>query len=127
MTRPAATRRKRHAIFLVDDEPALGGTIKAYLTEHAMEVVPVHDSIVALGVLEARPAIDLLMTEIAADDGTPRSVALMVRRLVRGVGFVFMTGRPQLLGAARELGDNASVKPVDLADLPQEIRHRLTE
>jgi DNA-binding NtrC family response regulator len=123
----AATRRKRHAIFLVDDEPALGDTIKAYLTESAMEVVPIHDSIVALGVLEAKPVLDLLMTEIAADNGTPRSVALMVRRLVQGVGFVFMTGRPQLLGAAGELRDKASVKPVDLADLPQEIRHRLTE
>ena len=127
MTRPAATRRKRHAIFLVDDEPALGETIKAYLTESAMEVVPIHDSIVALGVLEARPAIDLLVTEIATNDGMPRSVALMVRRLVLGVGFVFMTGRPQLLGTTGEMRDKAFVKPVDLANLPQEIRHRLTE
>jgi DNA-binding NtrC family response regulator len=126
VTRSAATRRKRHAIFLVDDEPALGETIEAYLTESAMEVVPVHDSIVALGVLEARPAIDLLKTEIAMGDGMSRSVALMVRRLVQGVGFVFMTGRPQLLGAAGEMRDKL-FQPVDLADLPQEIRHRLTE
>jgi hypothetical protein len=89
-----------------------------------MEVVPVHDSVVALGVLEARPAADLLMTEIAADNGVPRSIALMVRRLVQGVGFVFMTGRPQLLGVARQMRDKGFV---DLADLPLVIRHRLTE
>ena len=124
MAGSAATRRKRHAIFLVDDEPALGDTIKAYLTERAMEVVPVHDSVVALGVLEARPAADLLMTEIAADNGVPRSIALIVRRLVQGVGFVFMTGRPQLLGVAGQMRDKGFV---DLADLPLVIRHRLTE
>jgi DNA-binding NtrC family response regulator len=127
VTKSAATRRKRHAIFLVDDEPALGETIEAHLTESAMEVVPVHDSIVALGVLEARPAIGLLMTKVATENGTSRCVALMVQRLVQGVGFVFMTGRPQLLGAPGEIRDKASVTPVDLADLPQEIRHRLTE
>ena len=127
MTGSAARRRKRHAIFLVDDEPALGDTIKAYLAESAIEVVPVHDSIVALGVLETRPAIDLLMTEVAIGNGMPRSVALTVRRLLQGVGFVFMTVRPQLLGATSEMRDKAFVKHVDLADLPQEIRHRLTE
>ncbi|MGC1408560.1 MAG: hypothetical protein WA864_06400 [Acetobacteraceae bacterium] len=127
MTGPAATRRKRHAILLVNDEPDLGETIKAYLTERAMEVIPVHDSVVALGVLEARPAMDLLTTEIDMGNRAPRSVALTVRHLVQGVGFVFLTGRPHLLAAPAELRNKAFAKLIDLADLPREIRHRLTE
>ncbi len=104
----------------IADNPENDGHLSPW--QEAIEVVPV-----ALGVLEARPAIDLLMTEVAMGNGMPCTVALTVRRLLQGVGFVFMTGRPQLIGATGEMRDKAFVKPVDLADLPQEIRHRLTE
>jgi CheY-like chemotaxis protein len=120
----SAARQGRHAILLVDDDSALGNAIKDHLSEGAFEVARVHDSVVALGVLEARRDIDLLMTAIAMPSGMSCTVALMVRPLVRGIGFVFVTGRPHLLDAAGNLRDKAFIKPVDLA---QTIRHRLAE
>jgi DNA-binding response OmpR family regulator len=126
VTRSPAARRERLSILLVNDEPALGDAIKAYLTK-AIEVIPVHDSAAALGVLEVRRGADLLVTEIAIPEATPRSVALMVRPLVRGVGFVFMTGRPQLIDTGGVMRDKACVQPVILADLAQEIRRRLDD
>ena len=115
-------RQGRHAVLLVDDDPALGAAIKDHLAENVIEVTQVHDSVVALGVLEVRREVDLLMTAIAMPTGMSCTVALMVRPLVEGVGVVFVTGRPQLLDAAGNLRDKAFVKPVDLA---QAIRHRL--
>jgi DNA-binding response OmpR family regulator len=111
----------------VTDDPVLGDTIREYLTEGAIEVIPVRDSTVALGVLQATREIDLLMTEVAVPEGAIRPVALMVRPIVHGVGFVFMTGRPQLLDTAGEARDKRFVKSVDPAELVQEIRHRLAE
>ena len=122
MKRSAVARQGRHAVLLVDDDPALGTAIKDHLAENVIEVTQVHDSVVALGVLEVRREIDLLMTAIAMPTGMSCTVALMVRPLVEGVGVVFVTGRPQLLDAAGSLRDKAFVKPVDLA---QAIRHRL--
>jgi DNA-binding response OmpR family regulator len=122
LVKRSATRRERHVILLVDDDPALGDAIKDHLAENVIEVVQVHDSVVALGMLEVRREIDLLMTAIAMPTGMPCTVALMVRPLVEGVGFVFVTGRPQLLDTAANLRDKAFIKPVDLA---QAIRHRL--
>ena len=122
MKRSAVARQGRHAVLLVDDDPALGAAIKDHLAENVIEVTQVHDSVVALGVLEVRREIDLLMTAIAMPTGMSCTVALMVRPLVEGVGVVFVTGRPQLLDAAGNLRDKAFVKPVDLA---QAIRHRL--
>ncbi|HEY2616177.1 MAG TPA: hypothetical protein VGI78_02460 [Acetobacteraceae bacterium] len=118
----SAARRGRHAILLVDDDPALGAAMKEHLAEGVIEVIQVHDSAVALGVLEARREIDLLMTAITMPTGVSCTVALMVRPLAEGVGFVFITGRPQLLDTAGNLRDKAFIKPVDLA---QAIRHRL--
>jgi DNA-binding NtrC family response regulator len=122
LKRSAVARQGRHAVLLVDDDPALGAAIKDHLAENVIEVTQVHDSVVALGVLEVRREIDLLMTAIAMPTGMSCTVALMVRPLVEGVGVVFVTGRPQLLDAAGNLRDKAFVKPVDLA---QAIRHRL--
>jgi hypothetical protein len=67
---------------------------------------------------------DLLMTAIAMPSGMSCTVALMVRPLVQGIGFVFVTGRPHLLDTAGNPRDKAFIKPVDLA---QTIRHRLAE
>ena len=118
-------QRGRHAILLVDDDPTLGDAIRDHLAGEVIEVVPVHDSVAALGMLEAGRDIDLLMTEITIPDGPACAVALMVRPLVRGVGFVFATGRPQLLWNAGGSRNKAFVKLVDLTDLAQELRFRL--
>jgi CheY-like chemotaxis protein len=115
LVKRSTAQRECHAILLVDDDPALGFAIEDYLAEAVIEVVHVHDSVVALGMLEARREIDLLMTAIAIPKGVPCAVALMVRPLVQGVGFVFVTGRPELLDTAGNLRDKAFIKPVDLA------------
>jgi DNA-binding response OmpR family regulator len=123
----AAARRGRHTILLVDDDLALGGVIKDYLSEEDFDVIHVRDSMVALGVLETGPKIDLLLTDIALPEGTPHgvSLALMARRHVQNVEVVFMTGHPDLLERVGELPGKVFVKPVDLAELTQEIRRRL--
>jgi DNA-binding response OmpR family regulator len=117
-----SARRERHSIFLFNDDPALGDAIKEYLIAKAVEVILVHDSTVAVGVIETRREMDLLMTRIATAEGSPRTVVLLVRSLAQRVGFVFMTGRPQLIDAGLECRDRAFVRPVDLA---QEICDRL--
>ena len=124
MTGSAVRRRGGHAVLLVDDDPALGDAIKDHLAKEVIEVIQVHDAAAALGVLGASREIDLLMTAISVPERMPCSVAFMVRPLVRGVGFVFVTGRPQLLETAGEPRDKAFIKPVDLAEA---IRHRLAQ
>jgi DNA-binding response OmpR family regulator len=118
---------RQHTILLVDDDVALGGVIKDYLSEEDFEVIHVHDSMVALGVLETGRRIDLLLTDIAMPEGMPHgvSLALMARRHVQNVEILFMTGHPRLLETAGDLPGKAFVKPVDLAELTQEIRRRL--
>jgi hypothetical protein len=49
----------------------------------------------------------------------------MARRHVPNVAVVFMTGHPHLLEMVGELPGKVFVKPVDLAELTQEIRRRL--
>jgi DNA-binding NtrC family response regulator len=124
---PAMARRRQRTILLVDDDLALGGVIKDHLNEEEFEVIHVHDSMVALGLLETGRKIDLLLTDIAMPEGMPHgiSLALMARRHVQDVAVVFMTGHPDLLEIAGELPGRAFVKPVDLAELTQEIRRAL--
>jgi DNA-binding NtrC family response regulator len=123
----AIARRGRHTILLVDDDLALGRVIKDYLSEEDFEVIHVHNSMVALGVLDTGRKIDLLLTDIVMPEGMPHgvSLALMARRYVQDVEVLFMTGHPHVLEAVGELPGKAFVKPVDLAELTQEIRRRL--
>ncbi len=127
MSNSATARRERRTILLVDDDLALGGVIKDYLSEEDFEVIHVHDSMAALGVLDTGRKIDLLLTDIVMPEGMPHgvSLALMARRYVQDVEILFMTGHPHVLEAVRELPGKAFVKPVDLAELTQEIRRRL--
>ena len=97
MTGSVVRRQGRHAILLVDDDPAISDAIKDHLTGEVMEIIQVHDAAAALGVIEASREIDLLMTAVSVPKRMPYTVAFMVRPLVRGVGFVFVTARPQLL------------------------------
>jgi DNA-binding NtrC family response regulator len=124
---PAMTRRRQRTILLVDNDLALGCMIKDHLTEEDFEVIHVHDSMVALGLLETGRKFDLLLTDIAMPEGMPHgvSLALMARRHVQDVVVVFMTGHPDVLEIAGELPGKAFVKPVDLAELTQEIRRAL--
>jgi DNA-binding NtrC family response regulator len=123
----ATARRGRRTILLVDDDLAVGGVIKDYLSDEDFEVIHVHDSMMALGVLDTGRKIDLLLTDIVMPEGMPHgvSLALMARRYVQDVEILFMTGHPQVLEAVGELPGKAFVKPVDLAELTQEIRRRL--
>ena len=127
MSNSATARRERPTILLVDDDLALGGVIKDYLSEEDFEVIHVNDSMVALGVLDTGRKIDLLLTDIVMPEGMPHgvSLALMARRYVQDVEILFMTGHPHVLEAVGELPGKAFVKPVDLAELTQEIRRRL--
>jgi DNA-binding NtrC family response regulator len=122
-----AARGARPCILLVDDDQALCGVINDYLTEADFEVICVHDSMTALGLLESERKIDLLLTDIAMPEGMPHgvSLALMARRHRQYVEVLFITGHPDLLEAAGELPGRAFVKPVDLAELTEEIRARL--
>lgn len=70
MSNTATSRRGQRTILLVDDDLALGGVIKDYLIEEDFEVIHVHDSMVALGVLETGSKIDLLLTDIALPEGS---------------------------------------------------------
>jgi hypothetical protein len=119
---PAPRRRNGHAILLVDDDPSLSDAIKDHLADEVMEVIQVHDAAAALGVLGASREIDLLMTAVSMPKRMSCAVAFMVRPLVRGVGFVFVTGRPQLLETPGEPRDKAFIRPADLAEA---TRHRL--
>jgi DNA-binding NtrC family response regulator len=127
VSNPATARRGRHTILLVDDDLAVGGVITDYLSEEDFEVIHVHDSMMALGVLDTGRKIDLLLTDIVMPEGMPHgvSLALMARRYVQDVEILFMTGHPHVLEAVGELPGKAFVKPVDLAELTQEIRRRL--
>jgi DNA-binding NtrC family response regulator len=113
----------------VDDDPALGDMLKEHLTEEQFEVIHVHDSMVALALLETGRRIDLLLADLAMPEGTPNgvSLALMARRIVPDIKVLFMTGHPDLLDAAGELPGPALNKPVDLAVLTQEVRRLLDE
>ena len=124
---PAMRRRRQRTILLVDDDLTLGGAIKDHLSEEGFEVIHIHNSMAALGLLETGRKIDLLLTDIAMPEGMPHgvSLALMARRHVQDVAVVFMTGHPDLLELAGELPGRAFVKPVDLAELTQEIRRVL--
>jgi DNA-binding response OmpR family regulator len=123
----ATARRGRRTILLVDDDLALGGVIKDYLSEEDFEVIHARDSMVALGILDTGRKIDLLLTDIVMPEGTPHgvSLALMARRYVQDVEILFMTGHPHALEAAGELPGKAFIKPIDLAELTREIRRRL--
>lgn len=118
---------QRHAVILVTDDHALGDTIKDRLTEEGIEVTQVHDPVVALGMLDARPEAGLLLTEIAVHHDTQQALAFMVRSLIPGIGIVFMTARPHLIEAIGQSRGKAFVKPVELAELAPEIRVRLAD
>jgi DNA-binding NtrC family response regulator len=124
-----AARRERHIILLVDDDPALGNVLKEYLIEERFDVIHLHDSMAALVLLETRQDIDLLLADIALREGTPHgiSLALMARRLVPAIRVVFMTGHPDLLEAAGEVPGTVFIKPVDLAELTQELRRLVAD
>lgn len=123
----ATAQRERPTILLVDDDLALGGVIRDYLSDEGFEVIHVHNSMLALGVLDTGRKIDLLLTDIVMPEGMPHgvSLALMARRYVQDVEILFMTGHPHVLEAVGELPGKSFVKPVDLAELTQEIRFRL--
>jgi DNA-binding NtrC family response regulator len=97
----AEAANRRPTILLVDDDQALGGVIKDYLTEEDFEVIQVHDSMSALGVLDTGRKIDLPLTDIVMPEGMPHgvSLALMARRYVKDVEVLFMTGHPHVLEA----------------------------
>jgi DNA-binding NtrC family response regulator len=125
----APARRERHTVLLVDDDAALADVLKEYLTDERFEVIHAHDSMAALALLETRQDIDLLLADIALHAGTPHgiSLALMARRLVPGIRIALMTGHPDLLEVAGDLPGKAFVKPVDLAELTQELRGLLAD
>lgn len=68
------------------------------------------------------------LTDIVMPEGMPHgvSLALIARRYVQDVEVLFMTGHQHVLETVGELPGKAFVKPVDLSELTQEIRRRLS-
>lgn len=124
-----ARRDEQWTILLVDADPAPANMLTGHLTEEQFEVVHVHDSSVALAVLETGRRIDLLLAGIAMPEGTPNgvSLALMALVIVPDIKFVFMTDHPDLLGTGGALPGHAFVRRSDLATLTHETRRLLAE
>ncbi|MDF8356906.1 response regulator [Ensifer adhaerens] len=90
---PAPAATGVHAILVVDDEPLVRMVAVEILEELGYEVLEASDGPSALKMLDARPTIDLLVTDVGLPNGmNGRQLADAVRVQRPGLNVLFVTG-----------------------------------
>ncbi|QRY70720.1 response regulator (plasmid) [Ensifer sp. PDNC004] len=90
---PAPAASGVHTILVVDDEPLVRMVAVEILEELGYEVLEASDGPSALKILDARPTIDLLVTDVGLPNGmNGRQLADAVRVQRPGLNVLFVTG-----------------------------------
>ncbi len=113
-------------ILVVEDEFLIRLTLTEALGDEGFTVIEAETGDAALSVLERSEGISLLLTDIQLPgtlDG--HALAREARRRIPDLPVIYMTGRPDHLGAAASGRDMFIAKPYTLADICDAAR-RLT-
>ena len=126
--RPALQPRAgahRELILVVEDEAAVRRLSVEALTELGYAVLEADGAAAALRILETRPDVDLLFTDVIMPEVNGLRLAESARRLRRDLRVLFTTGyTPETLGEEDALAPGARLisKPFAIEDLASQVR-----
>ena len=105
-------------VLIVEDDFLVRLTLAEALSSDGFEVVEADSAAEALQMLEADPAIGLLMTDLQLGGGlNGQQLAAVARETRRELPVIYMTGRPDLV----KLGDDSRQRVIPKPYLPSAI------
>ena len=124
-------RGHNQRILVVDDEETLANMMQQRLTRLGYEVLACHDSVHALGMIQAAPQnFDLVVSDQTMPRLTGTDLAAEISRLDLSVPVILCSGSPNSLPQPGEHHPNVRgcvLKPVNFTDLSQTIHRVLHE
>ena len=111
-------------ILVVDDEPSLRITLKAFLERDGYEVDVAADVDAALKLFSSVP-YDIVLTDIIMPKSTGIELLARIRAVSRQIQVIVMTGEPTVETAIRAVQNGANdylTKPIDRATLLMTVR-----
>ncbi len=121
--RAVETQNERGHVMLVEDNPEVAEVTQAMLTGIGYSVSWSRDAASALAALEAGGAADMLMSDIALDDGmSGLDLGRAVRERWPDLPIVLMTGYSEALSSGGAHGFLVLAKPFGVADMASVIR-----
>lgn len=106
---PLAPIKRRRVVLVVDDDPIMLQVIERILMKENYGLLKATSGAAALEVLKGRPALDLLITDVAMPEMNGPELADQVRQLFPGLPVLFQTGFSDMLFDERpDLGERTA-------------------
>jgi CheY-like chemotaxis protein len=116
-------------ILVVEDEFLIRMTLSEVLSDEGFEVLEAGSAQEALDVLNTKPPVSLLLTDVQLPGGTDgTALAREARAKLASLPVVFMSGRPDTVPESNTVARNYFIaKPYRLSDICALVRRVVTE
>ena len=110
-------------ILVVDDDPEVRDIVTEILADFGHQVLPADGGIEALRLIEATPAIELMITDVRMPDISGLELAARARRAREGMKVILISG----FFPGQNVGARVLLKPFRMAELHEAVQAELAD